>query len=456
MSNHSQKFSRMMKSSGIAEPVIRTFLSYYERLVKGEKGVLPESEIMPPSADKIAKYEEIGSYRSLAMLKKIVVIKLNGGLGTSMGLTRAKSLLPVKGNMNFLDVITRQILAARASSGYDLQLLFMNSYNTEEDTVQYLQKYPDLARQNLPISFVQNRFPRIRLQDLTPFEAQDGSQMWNPPGHGDLYTALAADGLLDKLIESGYRYAFVSNADNLGATVDTAIAGWMEEKGVNFLMEVCERSEVDKKGGHLCEDKDGQLLLREVAQTPVEDQERFQDISYYKYFNTNNLWIDLKALQWELISSGGVFLLPLIVNPKTVNDEPVYQLETAMGAAINVFTNARAMHVPRQRFAPVKKNTDLLAIWSDAYELNDQYQIVLRRGLASPPQIELDDAYYGTIDQMLERFKDGVPSLMDCSHLKLKGDISFGEDVICEGKVSIQAQEAIHIKSRMLTGDISL
>jgi len=456
MGSYNQQFIKVMKAAGINDPVIRTFQAYYERLAKGEKGFLADQDIRPPSAKNLVDYASIAGQRSLAMLKKTVVIKLNGGLGTSMGLSKAKSLLPVKGNMNFLDVITRQVLALRASSGYDVQLLFMNSYNTDADTLAYLGKYPDLSRQDLPISFIQNKYPRVRQDNLAPFEPTDKNQLWNPPGHGDIYTALAANGLLDKLIEKGYRYAFVSNSDNLGAAVDTAIPAWMEANQVNFLMEVCERSELDRKGGHLCEDSNGQLMLREIAQTPTDDLDRFQDIEYYKYFNTNNLWLDLKALQWSLISSDGVFLLPLIINPKPVEGVPVYQLETAMGAAISVFNNSRAMLVPRTRFAPVKKNTDLLAIWSDAYELNDQYQIVLRRGLSAPPLIELDETHYGQIDQMLSRFKDGVPSLMGCKSFRLKGDISFGEDVICEGRVSIESAQPIHLKSRLLTGEIRL
>jgi UTP--glucose-1-phosphate uridylyltransferase len=177
-------------------------------------------------------------------------------------------------------------------------------------------------------------------------------------------------------------------------------------------------------------------------------------VEYYQYFNTNNLWIDLKALQWNLIASEGTMLLPLIINPKVVDGTPVYQLETAMGAAIGIFNNSRAMIVPRTRFAPVKKNSDLLAIWSDAYELNDQYQVVLRRGLASAPVIELDEQYYGKINQMLERFKSGIPSLQDCRQLRLTGDISFGEDVICEGKVSITTNKPTFLRSRLLTGDV--
>ncbi len=450
----STPFNRLMKQEGISDDVIRTFTAYYQKLAKGEKGMLPDSSIQAPSPHNLVDYSQVAEFASGKYLKSTVVIKLNGGLGTSMGLSKAKSLLPVKGNLNFLDIISRQILTLRASSGYNVLLMFMNSFNTEQDTLQYLSKYPDLALPDLPLSFVQNKFPRIRQDNLQPYENKDKAQMWNPPGHGDLYTAIQP--FLSKLISAGYRYAFVSNADNLGATVDSAIPAYMEKHKVAFLMEVCQRSEMDKKGGHLCEDPNGQLMLRELAQCPETDLDKFQDITYYQYFNTNNLWIDLQALEWQIISGDGMMLLPLIVNPKTVEGTPVYQLETAMGAAISVFPNSRALIVPRQRFAPVKKTNDLLCIWSDAYELNDQYQIVLKRGLDKAPLIELDERYYGKISDLQERFKAGAPSLVACKELKITGDISFAEDVICEGKVKLVTGRPISLGNRLLTGEMKL
>ena len=445
---------KTMKAEGIPDGVNKTFSAYYQKLQKGERGMIGSSEIKPPSGSNLVDYEDIRLGGESQILKGVVVIKLNGGLGTSMGLSKAKSLLPVKGNMNFLDIIARQILTLRASSGYDVLLLLMNSFVTDEDSLAYLTKYPDLAKQNLPLSFVQNKFPRIRQDNLGLFECSDKEKSWNPPGHGDLYAAITKDNLLDRLIEAGYHYAFVSNSDNLGATVDTAIPVYMEKNNVHFLMEVCKRTASDRKGGHLSEDLRGQLMLREIAQCPEDELEQFQDIDYYKYFNTNNLWIDLKALQWQLITGDGIMLLPHIINPKTVDGVPVYQLETAMGAAIGVFNNSKALVVPRNRFAPVKKTTDLLAVWSDVYELGEQYQMVLKRGLSTPPVVELDDRYYGTIDKMQSRFARGVPSLSGCKELTIEGDVSFGEEVILEGRVHITAAAPTFIKSRFLTGDI--
>ena len=277
-----------------------------------DRGMISRGMIDPPSPDNVIDLSAMTQYRKQNILKSIAVIKLNGGLGTSMGLSAAKSLLPVKGNMNFLDIITRQVLALRSGTGYEVLLMFMNSYNTEADTLNYLEKYPDLSRQKLPISFLQNKFPRILQDNLKPYENEDPDKMWNPPGHGDSFAALSSSGLLDKMIDAGYRYAFVSNSDNLGATVDTCIPAYMEANDIHFLMEVCARTEADRKGGHLCQDKHGQLMLREVAQCPPEELDEFQNVELYSYFNTNNLWIDLKALQWNLIAGEGIILLPLI------------------------------------------------------------------------------------------------------------------------------------------------
>ena len=451
-----QSFAKLMKAEGLNDDVINTFISYYESLKRGETGLIGREQIKPPTAANLVDYNDIKAKQQSSLLKNTVVIKLNGGLGTSMGLSKAKSLLPVKGNMTFLDIISRQILTLRSVSGYDVLLLFMNSFNTESDTLQYLKRYPELSKQDLPISFVQNKFPRIRKDNLKPFESKDQAQMWNPPGHGDLYTAITKDGLLERLISAGYRYAFISNADNLGATLDTAIPAYMEENDIPFIMEVCKRTEMDSKGGHLAEDNSGQLLLRELAQCPQEELSEFQDVDYYKYFNTNNLWLDLKALEWQLISGEGLMLLPLIVNPKTVQGTEVYQLETAMGAAISIFNNSKALLVPRERFAPVKKTNDLLAIWSDAFDLNDQYQITLKRGLEKAPHIKLDEAYYGTIDKLEAHFPKGAPSLSGCKELSVSGDITFYEDVICEGKVALEAKSPVTLKNRLLTGHMKI
>jgi len=456
MASALERFVRLMYDEGISEPVIRTFGTYYQQYEQGRSGKISKRHIHPPSQENLVEYDAVKDKSDKAILREVVMIKLNGGLGTSMGLSKAKSLLPVKGNMTFLDIIARQILTLRAQTSYDIPLLFMDSYNTQDDTLGYLSRYPDLHCPELPLDFLQNRFPRIRAEDKLPFQHKDKAQNWNPPGHGDIYTAMSSNGLLDKLIAKGIRYAFVSNADNLGANLDISIASYMKGNNIPFLMEVCLRSEVDKKGGHLSELKDGRLILREIAQCPDAEAEEFQNIELYRYFNTNNIWLDLVRLKEELDKNQGIMILPLIINPKAVNGTQIVQLETAMGSAISVFEGAKALVVPRSRFAPVKKTTDLLAIWSDAYELNDQYQIVLKRVRKEPPAVTLDERFYKSISQLQQRFNLEVPSLVNCTSLNVVGDITFGRDVACEGNVCIMADKPADLSNRVCAGIVTL
>ena len=101
--------------------------------------------------------------------------------------------------------------------------------------------------------------------------------------------------MLDTLLANGYEVAFVSNADNLGAELDPLPLGYFVSERLPFLMEVADRTAADRKGGHLARRKsDGRLALRESAQCPDEDTDAFQDVDRHRYFNTNNLWINLR------------------------------------------------------------------------------------------------------------------------------------------------------------------
>jgi len=264
-----------------------------------------------------------------------------------------------------------------------------------------------------------------------------------PPGHGDIYPALWTSGMLDRLLSAGYAYAFISNSDNLGAVMDPCLLGYFANTGSPFMMEVADRTEVDKKGGHLARLKSGRYVLREIAQTPETEIDAFQDISQHKYFNTNNIWIHLPSLKTLMKNENGVLALPMICNRKTLDPRdpesaPVYQLETAMGAAIAIFDSAEAIRVPRIRFTPVKNTNDLLAVQSDRYLLNDKFQLVPnpKRKMDSI-QIDLDPTHYRFIDRFKNRFPFGVPSMVDCESLTIKGDVRFGSDVKLKGWVAL-------------------
>lgn len=445
-----------MKKEGLHDLIIETFSYYLHQVLSGVSGKLSKSDIEPPGDSNLIDYNHLEKTDS-GNLDRLVVIKLNGGLGTSMGLQKAKSLLPVKGELNFLDIIVKQVFHLRSRTGKQIPLLFMNSFNTNEETLSYLNKYPDLGLFEVPISFTQNKYPRIVKDSFLPYRHPTEEQKnWNPPGHGDIYTAMTVSGVLEKLLDSGIDYAFISNSDNLGAVVDERILNYVVDNDIPFLMEVCNRSEIDKKGGHLAQNSQKQLLLREIAQCPDDELTEFQDIGLYRYFNTNNLWVDLRKLRDLMQQNKDLFLLPLILNLKEVEGTSVIQIETAMGAAIGMFQGSKALVVPRERFAPVKKTNDLLTIWSDAYTLRDDFQIVLNRECQGIPAVILDERYYQTIEQLQKRFPEGAPSLKNCRRLEIVGDIFFGDDVIFKGDIKIETEQPVYIYEEIIEENMVL
>ena len=390
MSNFSP-FREKMESAAVTEAAIRAFERNYESLLRNESGMIPENSISP--CDHLPQLDGFSSGAEAfdpALLAQTVVIKLNGGLGTSMGLQKAKSLLPVKGEDTFLDIIANQILHLRQETGANVRFLLMNSFSTSQDTLDHMEAYNDQDLSGAEkIELMQNQIPKIDAQTLAPVVwEKNKSSEWCPPGHGDLYAALSGSGWLDALLADGVKYAFVSNSDNLGAVLDAGLLRYFADTNKPFLMEATQRTEADKKGGHLAVRKeDGQLLLREVAQCPEEDIDEFQNIGKHSYFNTN----------------------------------------------IESFSGSAAVCVPRSRFAAVKTTSDLFAIRSDAYVQEPDGRIALsaqRQG--KPPIITLSEDY-----KMVDSLEGlGVPSLLKADKLSISGPVRFSDGVSIVGDVS--------------------
>jgi UTP--glucose-1-phosphate uridylyltransferase len=426
-----------MRGAGVADAAIDAFAELYERLAGGATGLIGEDEIEP--VESVPDAEELPGADGSDLLDQAVVIKLNGGLGTSMGMTRAKSLLEARDGQTFLDLIARQVLALRERSGARVPLVLMNSFATREDSLAALARYPELSA-DLPADFLQSKEPKLLASDLTPVSWPANPDLeWCPPGHGDLFVALQTSGLLEAMLARGYRWAFVSSSDNLAAVLDPRILAWMAREEAPFVMEVADRTPADRKGGHIARRRsDGGLLLREIAQTPDADLDAFQDTARHRYFNTNTIWFDLRAI-------GGALRLPLIRNVKTVDPSDgaspqVVQIETAMGAALGVIEGARALRVPRSRFTPVKTTNDLLALRSDAYEVAQDGRVTLaaeRNG--SPPDISLDADHFKLVAEFEPRFPSGAPSLRACERLVVRGDVTFGAGVVVRGDVEVEA-----------------
>jgi UTP--glucose-1-phosphate uridylyltransferase len=438
-------FISKMESESLPSLVLDTFSYYYGEVLNGATGLVYDREIQPVAPDEIESYDNLIEYgrHGIDVFHQTVRIILNGGLGTSMGLTAAKSLIEVKRGMSFLDIILRQ------AENSAVTLAFMNSFNTHDDTLAALSK---LNPSIFPITFVQHKFPKILQKDFLPatWPAKPVLE-WNPPGHGDVYTALLTSGMLQSLLDDGIQYAFISNSDNLGARLDESILGYFAHHQFPFMMEVAQKTPADIKGGHLARHNNGRLILREAAQCPKAELDAFQDIERFRFFNTNNVWINLKALK-TLFDQHKLIQLPLILNPKTLDPRdktspPVYQIESAMGAAISLFEGATAVNVPRHRFYPVKTCSDLLAVRSDCfvYAEDESLRINPIRIKSNRPEatkVKLDPDFYTKIDDLDQRFAAGAPSLVECDELTIEGDVRFEKDVTILGTICIQNRQS--------------
>ena len=440
-----------MQAEGLPAIAIETFAHYYRQLEAGETGLIAESAIAP--VESLPDAEDLVEEAGPELLGQAVMIKLNGGLGTSMGMSGPKALLEAKDGATFLDLIARQAQAA------GVPLVLMNSFATRDASLAALGT--GLSGE-LPADFLQHKEPKVRADDLQPVDWPANPELeWCPPGHGDLYTALQTSGLLEQLLERGSRSALVSSSDNLAASLDSRILAWMAAERAPFVMEVADRTPADRKGGHVAcwaDDADPPtLLLREVAQCPDADLDAFQDVARHRYFNTNTIWLDLEALRDALAARDGVLGLPLIRNRKTVDPSDrsspaVFQIETAMGAALGVIEGARALRVPRTRFTPVKTTNDLLALRSDAYAVAADGSVVLAG--AQPPFVDLDPEHFKLVGDFEPRFPAGTPSLRDCTRLIVEGDVTFGADVVVRGDVTVQAHGGpVHLADGTVLSD---
>ena len=418
-----------MRGAGVDEIAVETFAHYFRLLEHGETGMIPESSIEPLDMEALADVE-VSDEQAADAIRTTAVIKLNGGLGTSMGMDRAKSLLCVRRGLSFLDVIARQVLHLRKTYDAPLPLILMNSFRTSADTMAAVARYEDLKVEGLPLEFWQNKEPKLLVADLSPASYPKNPDLeWCPPGHGDLYTALRGTGLLEQLIEQGYERVFVSNSDNLGAVPDARVAGWFATSGAPFAIEAVRRTASDRKGGHFARRKsDGRIVLRETAQTLPEDQEALADLDRHRFASTNNLWFDLVAMRDELDRRGGILGLPLIRNVKRLDPADrstpeVIQIETAMGAAIEIFEGARTIEVGRDRFIPVKTTNDLLVLRSDVYDLGQDFGL---DQAADVPFVELDPDFYKLVGDFDQRFPEGAPSLRKAHSLRSRATSPSG------------------------------
>jgi UTP--glucose-1-phosphate uridylyltransferase len=414
------------------ERVISLFLKYYEKLLSGDRGIIRENDISHVEYGSVEKFSQVE--KSDAPLAKTAVIKLNGGLGTSMGMDFPKSFVEVREKQRFIDIAVSQ--------QKDYPLIFMNSLSTKKMTDEFVSQNPQILYADINPCFIQHSFPKVLKETLAPAEyPEDRECEFNPAGHGDVYMSLLVSGILDKLLREDFRFAFISNIDNTGAVYDVSIANYMAKNDISFLMEVCRRGEMDKKGGHIAKTKDGHFVLRERAQAHESELAEFEDIEKYSYFNTNSVWVDLRKLAEILEKNGAIIELPFIANEKTLNPNDkntakVYQIEQAMGAAISLFDGARILEVEKERFFPVKTTNDLFLLRSDRFCLQNA-EIRSFDDNKSQCGVVLNPKFYANLYDFEKRVKDGVPKLRNCKKLTVNGDVYFNANMEFEGEVEL-------------------
>ncbi|BBN03362.1 UTP--glucose-1-phosphate uridylyltransferase [Marchantia polymorpha subsp. ruderalis] len=416
------------------------FVNLIERYLSKSGDDIVWNKIKPPTDEVVVPYDNLAPLsgeeaETKSLLDKLAVLKLNGGLGTTMGCTGPKSVIEVRDGLTFLDLIVKQIEHLNGTYGSEVPLVLMNSFNTHEDTLEIVRKYEG-SKLDVML-FNQSQYPRICADDLMPWPAKGKTDKagWYPPGHGDVFPALYNSGKLDELIAKGKEYVFIANSDNLGAIVDLKILKHLVNNGNEYCMEVTPKTLADVKGGTLIA-YEGRVQLLEIAQVADEHVNEFKSIDKFKIFNTNNMWVSLKAIK-RLVEADAL-KMEIIPNPKEVDGVKVLQLETAAGAAIRFFDKAIGVNVPRSRFLPVKATSDLLLVQSDLYTMEEGS--VLRnpaRTSAENPSVELGPEFK-KVGNFLQRFKS-IPSILNLDSLKVAGDVAFGKDIVLKGTVIVDA-----------------
>ncbi|KAG7907709.1 hypothetical protein KL906_003790 [Ogataea polymorpha] len=422
-----------------------SFFSLFRRYLadKASGTTLDWNQIRSPTPDEVVAYSSLQNGDN-SNLSKLAVLKLNGGLGTSMGCVGPKSVIEVRDGQSFLDLSVRQLEHLNKTYDTDVPLLLMNSFNTNDDTQIIVRKYQ--GHRIRIRTFNQSRYPRVFKDSLLPVPQSydDKLDAWYPPGHGDLFESLVSSGELDVLLEQGKEILFVSNGDNLGATVDTKILNHMVETGAEYIMELTDKTRADVKGGTLI-NYNGQVRLLEIAQVPKDHVEDFKSIKKFTNFNTNNLWINLRAIK-RLVEANALEM-EIIPNSKSISvgnsEMQVLQLETAVGAAIRHFKGAHGVVVPRSRFLPVKTCSDLMLVKSDLFNLQHGALKLDSARFGGAPLIKLG-SHFKKVSNFQQRIPH-MPRILELDHLTVTGNVYFGRGIQLKGTVIIVCSDGQRI-----------
>jgi len=319
-------------------------------------------KVVPYNLNKLINYNKLDN--DACDYSKLAIVKLNGGLGTSMQCTGPKSVITVKNNLTFLEIIINQIRFLNKKYKCNIPLVLMNSTLTtnNEEMKKIINNSSDIDI----LIFHQDNLPRICAKTnklLNNDSFISNTPISCPSGTGDFYESLLKSNVYHKLLKRNIEHLFISNIDNLAASADPYILNFLQNnKNIEFNIEVTPKTELDIKGGTFI-DYDNKTRLLEVAMIPKENLEEFYSIEKFKIFNTNNIWIKLNSLINNYEN------MEIFQNFKTIDNTEFYQIESVIGSGINCFENISIINVPRNRFLPVKKKNNLEDIRSDKYIL---------------------------------------------------------------------------------------
>jgi UTP--glucose-1-phosphate uridylyltransferase len=314
---------------------------------------LDAASVAPPRPEDIDRLPPLGSAERAALEARgleaiargeVGAVVLAGGMATRFGGV-VKAAVEVLDGRSFLDLKHRDVEAAAARAGGRVPFFPMTSFATHAEIARLLA-----GRESA--SSPATCFAQLVSLRLTPegelFRTADGHVSLYAPGHGDFPFALRRSGVLARFLAEGGRVLFMSNVDNLTATLDPAIVGAHLASGAAITVEVADKAPGDKGGAPAR--VDGKVQIVESFRFPEGfDQDRVP------VFNTNTLLFDARALDRD-------FDLTWFAVEKEVEGRRVVQFERLVGQ-LTAFLESRFLRVERRgpdaRFQPVKTPEDL-------------------------------------------------------------------------------------------------
>ncbi|XP_043815141.1 UTP--glucose-1-phosphate uridylyltransferase isoform X2 [Manihot esculenta] len=350
------------------------------------------------------------------LLDKLVVVKFNGSLGTSLGFSGPKSAIEVRNGLTSLDLIVNQVESLNSKYGCHVPLVLMNATKTHDDTLKVLGKY---SKSSVDIH------PFI-LESLGEHNSNEKSYASDD---ASAFLSLMKSGTLDVLLSQGKEYAHVISSDNYAAALDPNVLNHLIQNKIEYCMEVTPTASTYMRNS-MANQRQGRFQvqchlnlmvlypcrcdhLREIMQNPSKHL-----MEEFKFIDTRSLWVNLKAIK-RLVDTNALKMENLSIS--------------------KLFDQAVGIIVPQSRFVPLNATSDLLLLQSDLYS-SSEGTLVWNAARDNPinPSIELGPEFEKVSDY-LSRFKS-IPSITGLDGLKVIGDVWFGAGVTLKGRVSIVAK----------------